>query len=118
LILAYTEKGRIVHEKDGIRFPTRKLVPDNLLPQDRQAGYLVIPLYFGDEQQGFILLEIGPQEAMVYNALQTQIASALYGATLVKRVEERAVRGSRKTDGTPGSPFGSRRQFDDRVVYC
>jgi GAF domain-containing protein/ABC-type sugar transport system substrate-binding protein len=92
LILAYTEKGRIIHEKDGIRFPTCKLVPDNLLPQDRQASYLVIPLYFGEEQQGFILLEIGPQAATVYNALKTQIASALHGATLVKRIEERAVR--------------------------
>jgi GAF domain-containing protein len=63
-----------------------------LLPQDRQASYFVFPLYFGEEQQGFILLEIGPQEGAIYSSLRNQIASALHGATLVKRIEERAVR--------------------------
>jgi GAF domain-containing protein/DNA-binding LacI/PurR family transcriptional regulator len=92
LILAYTENGRIHLEKDGYRFPSRQLVPEGMLPKDRPASYLVIPLYFREEQQGFVLLEMGPQESMIYTALRNQISSALHGATLVKRIEERAIR--------------------------
>jgi DNA-binding LacI/PurR family transcriptional regulator/GAF domain-containing protein len=92
LVLAYTEKGRITLPEDGVRFHTHLLVPDGLLPQDRQASYFIFPLYFGEEQQGFILLEIGPQEGAIYNVLKSQIASALHGASLVKRIEERTIR--------------------------
>jgi GAF domain-containing protein/DNA-binding LacI/PurR family transcriptional regulator len=92
LVLAYTEKGRISLPEDGVRFHTHLLVPDGMLPQDRQASYFIFPLYFGEEQQGFILLEIGPQESAIYNVLKSQIASALHGASLVKRIEERAIR--------------------------
>jgi DNA-binding LacI/PurR family transcriptional regulator/GAF domain-containing protein len=92
LVLAYTEEGRITLPEDGVRFHTHLLVPDGLLPQDRQASYFIFPLYFGEEQQGFILLEIGPQEGAIYNVLKSQIASALHGASLVKRIEERTIR--------------------------
>ena len=92
LVLAYTENGRIGLEKDRRRFRSRQLVPDGLLPQNRQFNYLVFPLYFGEEQQGFLLLEVGPREAMIYQALIVQIAGALHGSLLVKRVEERAIR--------------------------
>jgi DNA-binding LacI/PurR family transcriptional regulator/GAF domain-containing protein len=92
LVLAYTEEGRITLPEDGVRFHTHLLVPDGLLPQDRQASYFIFPLYFGEEQQGFILLEIGPQEGAIYNVLKSQIASALHGASLMKRIEERTIR--------------------------
>ena len=92
LVLAYTEKGRITLPGDGVRFQTHLLVPDGFLPQDRQASYFIFPLYFGEEQQGFLLLEIIPLEGAIYNVLKSQIASALHGASLVKRIEERTIR--------------------------
>lgn len=92
LIMAYTEEGPIELEKKGKRFPTRNLTPEGYLPKDRQFSYLILPLYFNQEQEGFILFEIGPQDAIIYNSLQVQIASALHGAYLVMRSEERAAR--------------------------
>jgi GAF domain-containing protein/DNA-binding LacI/PurR family transcriptional regulator len=92
LVLAYNDKGHIDLEKGGKLFPSRQLVPDGMLPQNRQFSYLVFPLHFNGEQLGFILLEVGPQQELIYKALITQIASALHGAALVKHMEERVIR--------------------------
>jgi PAS domain S-box-containing protein len=90
LVLAYNEKGRVVLEPGGRRFRTCELVPKKLLPQERQYSLVVEPLYFQENQLGFILLEVGPREGSVYEALRAQISSALQGAKLVRRVQERS----------------------------
>jgi PAS domain S-box-containing protein len=88
LELAYTDKGRIQLEPDGLRFPSRQLVPKGMLPQDRQYSLVVMPLYFQENQIGFVLFEAGPHEGMVYRTLCTQISSALQGALLLREREQ------------------------------
>jgi PAS domain S-box-containing protein len=88
LELAYTDKGRIQLEPDGLRFPSRQLVPREMLPQDRQYNLVVMPLYFQENQIGFVLFEAGPHEGMVYRTLCTQISSALQGAVLLREREQ------------------------------
>ena len=90
LVLAYTEKGRVQLEPDGQRFPSRQLAPKGMLPQDRQYSMVVMPLYFQENQIGFVLFEAGPHEGVVYRTLCTQISSALQGALLVRRIQERS----------------------------
>ena len=87
LILAYTEQGRAELEPDGRRFPSRQLAPEDLLPQ-RRYSLVVEPLYFRDEQIGFVLFEIGPREGAVYEVLRGQISSALKGALLFHEAQE------------------------------
>jgi len=91
LMLAYNEKGRIELEPAGRRFPTRQLVPEGMLPQDRRYTFVVEPLFFQDNQIGFVLFEIGPREPSVYDVLRIQISSALQGSALIQRVENRAL---------------------------
>ncbi len=90
LMLAYTEQGRALVGADGLRFSSKRLVPEELLPQDRQYALLLHDLYFHNQQIGFILFEMSPQGQNAYEALCGAISSALQGALLVQHVQERS----------------------------
>jgi len=66
-------------------------VPEGLLPQDRRYTLVAEPLYFGEDQLGVVLFEVGPRDGAVYDTLRTQISSALHGATLIQRLGNRAL---------------------------
>jgi CheY-like chemotaxis protein/DNA-binding LacI/PurR family transcriptional regulator len=91
MVLAYHEGGHIPLEADGRRFSSLELVPDNLRPQYRSYSYVAQPLYFQEDQIGFALFETGPIDGNIYEELRWGISSALQGARLVQRVQERAV---------------------------
>jgi signal transduction histidine kinase/DNA-binding LacI/PurR family transcriptional regulator/AraC-like DNA-binding protein len=98
LVLAYTEGGRIELGPDGQPFPSRELVPEGVLPRHRRYSLLVEPLYFEEEQIGFVLFEIGPQDGIVYEVLRGTISSALKGALLFRAaLDARAA--AEKADG-------------------
>jgi PAS domain S-box-containing protein len=84
LIMAYNEDERVALEPGGTRFPTRHLVPEGMLPAHRRYTMVLQPLFFQDNQIGFVLFEVGPQEWSVYSILRGEIASALQGALLVR----------------------------------
>ncbi|MBN2004024.1 MAG: SpoIIE family protein phosphatase [Anaerolineae bacterium] len=83
LMLAYAREGRAALAVNGQRFPSGELAPETVWPQER-CSFVVKPLYSQENQLGFILCEIGPQEGMVYETLGMQISSALYGVILVQ----------------------------------
>ncbi len=89
LLLAYNQQGRIQIEPNGHRFPSRQLIPEGLF-QDRRYNFVVEPLYFRENQLGFVLFEVGPLEASIYQVLRTQISSALQGAILVRSLQQRS----------------------------
>jgi GAF domain-containing protein/DNA-binding LacI/PurR family transcriptional regulator len=91
LVLAYDEKGRVQLEPGGRRFPSCRLVPEGLLPQDRAYGMVMVPLCLPEAQLGFALFEIGLREAVVYETLRGQISGALQGARLVRQVQRRTL---------------------------
>jgi DNA-binding LacI/PurR family transcriptional regulator/GAF domain-containing protein len=95
LVLAYDaslDSQHVELEPEGRRFPTRQLVPDGMLPQNRWYSFVVVPLYMRESQLGFALFEVGPRDAGVYEALRQGLCGALYGALLVQRTRDYAVR--------------------------
>ena len=88
LILAYDEKGSTELEAGGQRFPSRRLAPEGLLPRDRPYNLVVEPLYSREQQYGLALLEVGPQDGVVYEALRGQLSSALKGILLLQEHRE------------------------------
>lgn len=88
LLLAYDELGRIPIQPGGKRFPSRNLVPPEFLRTDWRRDLVALPLHFHEEQLGFVLMETGPRDGNIYEALRMQISSALKGAILVTRNEE------------------------------
>jgi signal transduction histidine kinase/DNA-binding LacI/PurR family transcriptional regulator/AraC-like DNA-binding protein len=88
LVLAYTEQGRVPLESGGHRFPSRRLTPEGLLPRHRRCSLVVEPLFFREEQIGFVLFEIGPRDGTVYEVLRAHISSALKGALLFHEAQQ------------------------------
>jgi len=87
LVLAYTEEGRVKLESGGRHFSSRKLVPEDVW-LGRRHSFVVEPLFFREEQIGFVLFEIGPGDGTVYEVLRAQISSALKGALLFHEAQE------------------------------
>jgi DNA-binding LacI/PurR family transcriptional regulator/signal transduction histidine kinase len=83
LILACNENGRLSLNPAIQRFPTRRLLPADILPQPQRHTFMIEPLHFRTEQIGYVMLERGPREGNVYEVLRGQIASALKGALLL-----------------------------------
>jgi signal transduction histidine kinase/DNA-binding LacI/PurR family transcriptional regulator/ActR/RegA family two-component response regulator len=86
-ILAY-EQRRLKLKADEALFPSRLLAPGDRLRHTQPYNIVVEPLYFRDQQLGFVLFEVGPREGWVYEVLRGQLSSALQGALLVKQTQE------------------------------
>ncbi len=85
LLLAFSEQGRASLEPEGRRFPARQLIPGGFVSSAQRYDFVVLPLFFHDEQLGIVVLERGPRDGAVYEALQIQISSAVKGTLLSKR---------------------------------
>ncbi|MBN2353112.1 MAG: substrate-binding domain-containing protein [Spirochaetales bacterium] len=62
--------------------------PDrDFFPKDRRFAFAVHPLYFREHTLGFAIFEMGPEDGVVYDALQGQISSSLMGSELIRQRE-------------------------------
>lgn len=87
LVLAYDERGRAELPPHGRRYPSRQVVPPDLLPP-RRFSLLVEPLHFQTEPLGFVVFEVGPHDGDIYEVLRGHISSALKGTLLFQQAHE------------------------------
>lgn len=90
LVLAFEEgtSQRVELETGGRRFLSRQLVPPEILPQQDPYNLIVQALYYQNEQIGFAVFELGPDEGGIYELLRAQISSALKGDLLFQEVQQ------------------------------
>jgi DNA-binding LacI/PurR family transcriptional regulator len=88
LIFAHNETGQVSIPRGGLRFPSLQLIPDNLRTAHKLLSAVVEPLYFREQQLGFVLLEVGPSDGTIYESLSGQISSMLQGALLMQQVQQ------------------------------
>jgi DNA-binding LacI/PurR family transcriptional regulator/serine phosphatase RsbU (regulator of sigma subunit) len=74
------------------RVAARELLRTATSTLARRSSIVVEPLFFHDRALGYLLLEMGPREGIVYESLAEQVSSALEGARLVTRLVEEATR--------------------------
>ncbi|MBN1699310.1 MAG: substrate-binding domain-containing protein [Spirochaetales bacterium] len=86
-ILAFNENGRIDLGEEGIIYPSTKLAPKKLLPSNRCYSMMVEALYQKDKQRAILMLEIPPQEGVVYKILSRRLGSALKGVLLLHQIQ-------------------------------
>jgi sigma-B regulation protein RsbU (phosphoserine phosphatase) len=91
LILAFDETGRVTLPPEGLPYPTRQILPDNILKQKDTFRLVIEAIYFRKEQIGFWLLDNSSQDEKIYPILTKLISSSLQGALLLKRYEERSL---------------------------
>jgi DNA-binding LacI/PurR family transcriptional regulator/GAF domain-containing protein len=89
LILAYDEHGHCEPDGDERVFSSHRLAPSGLLDHQKRYTMIVEPLFFRDDQLGFVLFEVGPRDGQVYNTLREHLSSTLTGVILVQEIEER-----------------------------
>ncbi len=87
LILSYPARRNEPQNEQP--FAAGQLLPRNLWPTDRRYTYVIEPLFFEDEQLGYVLLEMGPTQGLIYEVLRDQLSAALEGALLVQRVVDK-----------------------------
>jgi methyl-accepting chemotaxis protein len=85
LILAYHEQGRIDIASKEQRFPSSQLLPAGMKSREHPLHAVIEPLYFREQQIGFVILEAGSREGDIYETLRAQLSSALKGAQLLQQ---------------------------------
>ncbi len=89
LLLAYDTARPAELAPTSRTFASRELAPAGVLPKERRAAFVLEPLFFHEEQLGFVLLEMGPRAGAVYEALRDQISAALTATLLMARIVAR-----------------------------
>ncbi len=90
---ASCQKVRCIHAQrhgfdfspSGEAYPVSAIVPTGFFPVDRRSSYLLMPLTFGVEPLGLLVMESGAI-GFVYTMLREQICSALKGGALHRDV--------------------------------
>ena len=90
LIMAYSDNERVVLGENGRSYPSRQLIPPDLLP-NRRHTLLVEPLSFQEETLGIVVFEVGPYDGDIYEVLRGHISTALKGAILFHAAHEAQV---------------------------
>ncbi len=86
LHLAYEkENGRIPLPNNGIHFLTEHLLPNSIIPTDKQQIMRVEALFFQSNQIGYILLRQDDDQNYIFETLRGQISTALNGALLLQK---------------------------------
>ena len=78
--------------EDAGTFATAELVPDAVRPSNRRLILAVEPLFFNARPLGYLVLELGPRDGLVYVTLAEQVSSALEGARLQNEIVQRPTR--------------------------
>jgi phosphoserine phosphatase RsbU/P len=96
LALAYDEatpgQAAVPVLADAPVFATEELMPAACRPAGRRLAVAVEPLFFNARALGFLVLELGPREGIVYESLAEQVSSALEGARLLGKLVQEATR--------------------------
>ena len=83
LLYAFKDGERVDLDDEERIFDTKNLVPEYFIPQDRRFVYLVNPLYFGEDNFGFLCFELINDDVLHFESLRAQISNILNGALIL-----------------------------------
>lgn len=89
LIMAMRDGDRLELPKEGVKFDTKTILPDQYLPAKSFYSLITESLHFQSTYLGYIVFEEGPDVGAPYAALRDQLSSSLYGAILLKDRNDR-----------------------------
>jgi len=84
LIMAYSDRDDQSDDRYTQRFLSTDLFPESLDDSEMPCTFAINPLYFRDQNIGFIIFEMGPLDGMIYETLRRQISSALKGTLVIR----------------------------------
>jgi len=87
LHLAVMDEDIKIPGSRGIRFPTKELLPSTFVEKKNRYTFILNALYLKEEQLGYIISKVGPDDPLVYLSLRDQISSAIKGADLMLQIK-------------------------------
>lgn len=69
-------------------FPTARLFPPEMDFRWGTAGWIIEPLVYQDEPLGYILMECGSEDPVVYETFRQEMSTAVKGALLMEEIRE------------------------------
>ena len=88
LILAHTNGKRVPLDKEGLRFKSREIIPDHVMPKNFVGSYCMFPIFFRENQIGFVVYESDMIEGSSYNFVTNQIANSLQETLLIQKINK------------------------------
>jgi len=83
LLYAFKDGERVEIKEDEKVFDTKRLVPESFIPKDRRFYYLINPLYFEEDNFGFLCFELVNDDIIHFESLWAQISNILNGALIL-----------------------------------
>ena len=83
LLYAFKDGERLEIKEDEKVFDTKRLVPESFIPKDRRFYYLINPLYFEEDNFGFLCFELVNDDIIHFESLWAQISNILNGALIL-----------------------------------
>ncbi|MBN2532715.1 MAG: substrate-binding domain-containing protein [Spirochaetales bacterium] len=68
-------------------YKSKEILPEGIFLKDKRYTMILEPLYFQDDQIGFLFCEMEPDEPNIFETLRQQISSALKGALLLEEIK-------------------------------
>jgi DNA-binding LacI/PurR family transcriptional regulator len=88
IFLAHTDEKAKDLEIKPLQYNVHSLPDRQVFPPARRFTYAVHPLCFKNHKLGYAMFELGPEDGIVYDALQVQISSSLMGSELFRQSEK------------------------------
>ncbi len=91
LLLAIEDGLRFELTQHGLKFSSRQLLPEGFRRTGTRKTFVLFPLAHGEQEFGFALFEMGPDDGSTYEALAFSIGNALKAAFLRGELERRTL---------------------------
>ncbi|MBN1699690.1 MAG: substrate-binding domain-containing protein [Spirochaetales bacterium] len=116
LLLAY-DRGKLKKlPQRGIRFKSDCLAPSLEIVKGTSNPFILEPLFFRNEQLGFIIFEMSVPETTIYDALRQQLSSALKGAFLMQETKNYAQNLEREVTARTSELIKANRQLQKEIA--
>lgn len=88
LVFAFNGNNTTILPDNGISFKSIDIIPDGVQFSNINGSYIIEPLFYGDNQIGFTLLETGSLENSFFSFFPSQLSAAIWSAMLVTKKEQ------------------------------
>jgi|GEM_PF-602517 len=90
LLMSYSENKNIMISEDACPYPSKLLLPEEVLPFDERFHYVLKPLHFRKRNIGFILFSDTLEDYTEYERLTETISNAIHSSILIDELKSKA----------------------------
>lgn len=90
LLMAYSENKNIIISQEACSYPSKLLLPEEVLPFDERFHYVLKPLHFRKRNIGFVLFSDTLKDYTEYERLTETISNAIHSSILVDELKSKA----------------------------